>query len=112
MIICVLILPAPLRDKGNAFSEVLGWGLDNYTVPLSADGQEPAPHYGIHAWVEQTFVDMVDAGVMPPGVDYSQADFDAIMAALVSPFRTDMTGHWQDVLGAEGLQVMEVDDGL
>jgi len=112
MISCVLILPATMRDKGNAFSEVMGWGPDNYSVALSPNGQEPATHYGLHAWVEQSFVDMVDAGILPEGVDFPQADFDAIMAALVSSFRTDMTGHWQGVLDAASLQVMEVDDGL
>lgn len=110
MLSCVLILPASLRDKGNALGNAMGWGPDNYSVSLSPNGQEPATHYGLHAWVKQAFVDMVDAGVLPEGVDFPQADFAAIIDALVSSFRPDMTGHWQGVLDEQGLAVMEAGD--
>jgi hypothetical protein len=108
----VLIIPAALRDKANALGAALDMGSNNYSVPLSANGQEPATHYGLHAWAAQSFINMIDAGVMPEGLDYPEADFDAVMAALIVSARDDMTGHFADVLDANGLATMEQDDGL
>ncbi len=68
MLSAVLILPDDQVATGNAVSEAMGWGSPAYTVPLSADGSEPATHYGLHTWGTQAFVDMLDAGVMPDGL--------------------------------------------
>jgi len=104
MLSCVLILPAILRDKGNALGEAMGWGPDNYSVALT-NAAEPT-HYGLHTWGTQSFADLIDAGTMPVGLDYPQADFDAVMAALISSFRADMTGHFDEVCAAHGLAVV------
>jgi hypothetical protein len=106
----VLIIPAPLRDEANALGAALDMGPDNYSVPLSANGQEPATHWGLHGWAQQSFIDMIDAGVMPEGLDYPQADFDAVMAALIVSARDDMTGHFADVLDANGLTAVEMEE--
>ena len=103
MLSCVLILPAATRDKGNALGEAMGWGPNNYSVPLSATGAEPATHYGLHAWVSQGFVELMGAGAMPDGLDFPQADFDAVMGALIKSFREDMTGHFDAVCAERGL---------
>jgi hypothetical protein len=59
----VCIVPADKLELGNRLAEGLGHGPDNYTVPLSADGSEPATHYGCRAAVNEVFVAMVqDAG--------------------------------------------------
>jgi len=104
MLSCVLILPAILRDKGNALGGVMGWGPDNYSVALT-NTTDPT-HYGLHAWVTQSFVDLIDAGTMPVGLDYPQADFDEVMAALISSFRANMTGHFDEVCAAHGLSLV------
>lgn len=59
----VCIIPAASLDLGNRLAEGLGHGPNNYTVALSADGSEPATHYGCRAAVNEVFVAMVqDAG--------------------------------------------------
>ena len=103
MLSCVLILPASLQGKGNALGEAMGWGPDNYSVPLT-DGAG-VTHYGLHAWASPDFRDLIEAGAMPEGLGFPQADFDAVLAALASSFREDIAGHWQDVLAAQGLEV-------
>lgn len=110
---CVLILPAALRDAGNALAEAMGWGSCNYSVPLSADGQEPATHYGLHAWVADTFLSLLEAageGIMPEGLDYPAEDFASVVGALIASFRDDSTGHFADVIEANSLQVIEPED--
>ena len=101
MLSIVLIIPADLHDKANALGEALGHGPNNYSVALT-NSTEPT-HYGLHTWGTQAFVDMLDAGVMPDGLVYPQADFDAVMAALVQSVRADMTGHFAEVCTANGL---------
>ncbi len=39
---CVLLLPLDQVATGNAVGEAMGWGPTSYSVPLSADGSEPA----------------------------------------------------------------------
>ncbi|MEN6546020.1 MAG: hypothetical protein ABFE07_08275 [Armatimonadia bacterium] len=101
MLSCVLILPASLRGKGNALGAAMGWGPDNYSVPLT-DGAG-VTHYGLHAWASPNFRDLIDAGAMPEGLDFPQADFDAVLGALVSSFREDMDGHFSEVCAEQGL---------
>lgn len=100
----VLIIPATLHDKANALGEALGHGPNNYSVPL-ANATEPT-NYGLHTWGTQDFVDMLAAGVMPDGLDYPQADFDEVMAALIKSVRDDMTGHFAEVCATNGLVVV------
>ena len=104
MLSIVLIIPADLRDLANGLGEALGHGPNSYSVALT-NATEPT-HYGLHTWGTQAFVDMLDAGVMPDGLDYPQADFDAVMAALIKSVRDDMTGHFADVCAAHGLVVV------
>ena len=104
MLSIVLIIPADLHDKANALGEALGHGPNNYSVALT-NSTEPT-HYGLHTWGTQAFVDMLDAGVMPDGLVYPQADFDAVMAALVQSVRDDMTRHFAEVCAVNGLVVV------
>jgi hypothetical protein len=113
----VLIIPTDLRDKANELGEKLGYGPNNYSVPLSNSTElteetttKPATHYGLHAWADQSFVDMLETGTMPEGLDFPPADFDAIIAALIVSARDDMTNHFADVLADNNLEIMEIDD--
>jgi hypothetical protein len=103
----VLIIPADLRDDANALGVALGMGPDNYSVPLSADGSEPATYYGLHAWASDDFIAMLDSGELPPDVDFPQDEFDAIMAASIQSVQSDPTGHFNDVIAANGLTIVE-----
>lgn len=97
----VLIIPTSLKPKADALGEALGHGPNSYSVPLSANGSEPATHYGLHTWAKQSFVDMLagaSQGIMPDGLDYPADDFAAAMAALVASVRDDATGHFADVV--------------
>jgi len=51
----VAIVPAAYWDVANQLSSAQGWGPDSYSVPLSADGSEPATHYGLAAPVTEAF---------------------------------------------------------
>jgi hypothetical protein len=113
---CVLILPLDQVATGNAVGEAMGWGPDNYSVPLSADGSEPATHYGLHAWTSDDFQTLIESGVYPPELadaGISEADYDAMLAVLISSFQGDTTGHFDAVCEANGLQMVEPEqDGM
>lgn len=112
MLSVVLIIPADLRDKADQLAELMGWGPNSYSVPLSADGTEPATHYGLHTWAAQSFVDMLtgaQGGVMPPELvdaGYAEADFLAVMGGLIHSVRDSMDEHFADVCGEAGLVVV------
>lgn len=96
----VLIIPAALRAEANALGAALGHGPDSYSVALSADGLEPATHYGLN-FVDPApaFLDMIEQGSPPPDLDFSPGDFAAVMAGLIAE-----TGDFASVTAACGLQ--------
>ena len=110
MLSAVLILPESQVSTGNAVGEAMGWGGPSYSVPLSADGTEPATHYGLHAWVTEEFQALIETGAYPPQVEaagITQADYDAMMAALISSFWDDYVDHFATVCADNGLVVVE-----
>jgi hypothetical protein len=105
----ILILPAAMRDAGNAVAEAMGWGPDNYSVPLSADGSAPATHYGLHAWTDDQFKGWVEGTApLPDGMDAAVP----VIAALIASFRTsgEPRQHFHEVLSANGLaQIVDIE---
>lgn len=108
---CVLIIPVAERDQANALAEAMGWGPNNYSVPLSTAGTDPATHYGLRAGAEDSFEAMLGTaqadGTMPqPLIDagFPADTFAAIVAAVIADFRDDPTGHFDDICAAHGLQ--------
>lgn len=109
MLSCVLILPDDQRATGNTVGEAMGWGPNNFSVALSADGLEPATHWGLHAWVSEAFQEMIETGVYPPEVadaGITKTDYDAMMAVLISSFWPDYTGHFDTIIAENGLTVV------
>ena len=95
----VLILPDAYRDAGNAFGVEKGWGDNNFSVALSADGSEPATHWGCRADVGPSFVEMVEnpdpeSGPLIEGLIHSFND-------ALAPY-----DHWVETLAANNLMVV------
>lgn len=112
MLSCVLILPVNQVATGNAVGEAMGWGPSSYSVPLSADGTDPATHSGLHAWVTEEFQALIETGAYPPQVEaagITQADYDAMMAALISSFWADYVDHFSTVCADNVLVVVTGD---
>jgi hypothetical protein len=106
---CVLILPDDQVATGNAVAEAMGWGPENYSVPLSADGSEPATHYGLHAWVGEAFQQMVETNYYPPELEQagiSQAEYDAMTAVLISSFWDDYVDHFATICAENNLKTV------
>lgn len=108
----VLIVPADLLTEANALGAALGHGPESYTVPIGY----PVTHYGARSRVQVGFMAALAAvGHIPPAdwerlgitqahVDaggavvmsldleahgLTEADRDAVIAALVSDFQTE-----------------------
>lgn len=107
----VMIVPAALRETGEALGVALGWGPGNFSVGLSGDGAAPATHYGLRAAAGEGFPAMLQAaaagdglgqGAVPPGV------IQSLMAALTVDLRPDAAraGHFDDVIAAAGLRMV------
>lgn len=98
----VLIVPDADRDAANAFGESMGWGPNNYSVALSADGAEPATHWGCRADVGQAFLDLM---ANPP------AEAAPILLTLIADFNDGLHPfeHWVSVLEDNNLQVIQAE---
>lgn len=111
----VLILPAALQTAGNALSLALGHGPETYSIPLVTG--EVVTHYGAHAWVQQSFIDTIQAaatGTLPAALgEFDPTDLQAILTSLILSVREggDPQEHWQSVLAANGLAVQQQEIG-
>ena len=111
----VMIVPAALQDTANRLSCALGLDVlpgNTFSVPLSADGSEPATHYGCRTAAKQEFVDILTnagAGHLPDieWVDFSLTveDIAPVLEALIVDVRPaeQASGHFDDVVVANGL---------
>jgi hypothetical protein len=109
MLSCVLILPENQRAVGNTVGEAMGWGPNNYSVPLALSGTI-ITHYGLHAWTEDSFKDLVESGAYMPELaeaGISEAQYQQMLEDLIYSFRVDVDGHFNDVLAANNLNMME-----
>ena len=85
----------------------MGWGPNNYSVPLSSTG---GTYYGLHAWTEDSFKDLIESGTyMPQLADagVSEAQYQQMLAELIYSFRAEMDHHFDDVLAANNLTTVE-----
>ena len=102
----VLIIPVAQHALADQLGEAMGWGPKNYSVALSPTGSEPATHYGLHAWVEQSFVDLLSfaaQGQVPPIPGMTPEATAEVVAALAASIRPGSEGHWSEVLSVLGL---------
>lgn len=100
----VLIIPASHQADGNLVAEQMGWGPNNYSVPLTTDGVNIS-HYGLHTHTGPEFEGWVTGtNPLPQGMEHAQAVIDQ----LIYSFRTDIKNreHFNAVLAANGLQDM------
>lgn len=93
----VLIIPAALRDAANAVGAAMGWGPDNYTMPLSSDN-ETITHYACRTDVGADFIAMLSSPPDIPGVA-------TVLAALIVDLSEDLWGadHANAAFAAAGL---------
>lgn len=107
----VLIVPAAHLDAANRLAELMGWGMNSYSVPLTSTGGG-VTHYGLHTWADDGFLAMLagaGAGIMPPELEaagYPALDFAAVMGGLIVSVRDSMEGHFDAVCENQGLAVL------
>ena len=118
----VLIIPVALLTEVNALGAAIGHGPENYTVPLSSDG-ETITHFSGHTYATEDFFYMAAAAMGGSLPDEDWAEFGLtpqkvgeVMAALFisapgSPMDPEgepyssPRDHFASVLEAKGLQV-------
>lgn len=64
----VIYTTAANLDASNLLAELLGYGPNDFSVPLGDTEDGPVTHYGLHTYATQGFVDMLtDAtkGILP-----------------------------------------------
>lgn len=97
----VLIVPAAHQAAANAVAEAMGWGPNNYSVPLVTG--EVVTHYGLHTQSSEQFEGWVKGTTpLPEGMESAQAVIDVLTAS----FSATLNGraHFDAVLDANGLE--------
>lgn len=93
----VMIAPAEVVSDANALCLDLGWGSDNFLIPLSADGAEPVTHFGLRASESPDFAAALSAAL--------EADV-SLSGLLDVDIRedTERAMHFEKFTGDVGLQ--------
>lgn len=85
----VLIVPAALKDAANAMGQAIGWTGDNLTVALSASGNEPATHFGCHAWAQDIAVAWLTGTPIPESMGVDQSQVNGLLSQIVASVDAD-----------------------
>ena len=80
-----LIIPADILDASNRLSAIIDpdtGGAETFTIGFSADGSEPASHYGTQSMVAPQYVQLLQLG--------DPAYVQAALEALATEYGRDM----------------------
>lgn len=113
----VLLIPAAVQAQADQLAAGLGHGPDNFSVPLSANGSEPATWYGCRAQTQQSFIDMLTAaegGTLPVINGMTPQEVGAVLVQLQADVSTSEDGytHFERVIGEKNLVRVEAEQGL
>lgn len=118
------ILPAAMRDDGDRMSWALGYqpdpatGVRTFVAPLSADGGEPATHYGFNSQASvQAFVDMLQAakaGELAPVAWEDYGLTESRVRELMEAMDVEVSGRdtrpWDALLERLGLMTVRTEE--
>ena len=93
----------------------LGMNLDppidgGLSVPLSADGLDPATHWGAHAWASPEFVAIMTGHITPEIPGITPEEIAGVLSQITVSVDAEglmMRAHFDHVLIDRGLQVVE-----
>lgn len=107
-----IICPDSHRATLNALGEAMGYGPDNWNVPLSSGGRAPATHWGTAMWEQpgSTLHGLrlaVQAGQIPPGLE----PYDAALRSLLFRLGAPASENWRAALHSAGLAQILEDEG-
>lgn len=120
----VMIVPAHLQEVANWLSCALGHDVlpgNTFSVPLSADGSEPATHFGCRTAAKQEFVGILTSAGQGDLPEIEWADFGltiediaTVLAGLIVDVRSasEVAGHFDEVLVANGLALVAPGESL
>ena len=113
----VLLIPAAVQAAANQVAEGLGHGPNNFSVPLSSDGSEPATRYGCRTQAQQSFIDLLTAvggGELPTIEGMSPKEVAEVLMQLQADVSTSEDGytHFERVIGEKNLVRVEAEQGL
>jgi hypothetical protein len=106
----VMICPAAAMAQVNALGAALGHSENEFGVPLSPTGEEPATHYGLHTWAtEETALAWTEAETVG---ELTPEQTTAVRSMLIISPSEEMTGsdHFASVLVDNGLVRVESND--
>ena len=102
----VFLIPAALRDDGNAMAEAMGWGSPVFVQPLSSDEKEPIEYWGF-PWLNPSD-DVIDFFAKPSG---KFADVASQVKTYTSK-GDDVAGYWKSTLSRRKLSVVNLEDAI
>ena len=111
----VMMVPAAIQALANQLAAGLDHGPSNFSVALSANGSEPATHYGCRAQTQQSFIDLLTAaggGTLPEIEGMTPIEVGTVLMQLLADVSTTEDGysHFNRVIEANGLQRVVVEE--
>lgn len=114
----VLLIPAASQTAANQVAAGIGHGPNNFSVPLSANGAEPATWYGCRTQAQQSFIDMLTAageGTLPEIEGMTPQEVGAVLVQMQADVSTNEDGytHFERVIAEKNLaRVAVAEQGL
>jgi len=109
----VVVASEQMRDTCIAMAAALGYAA-GLSVPLSATGEAPATHYGLHTWAGPEFTAIMTGQVTPEIDGYTAQNIADLLAAITvsvdPPSGATKRTHFNEVIADLGLTVIQPED--
>lgn len=100
----VILCPAEHRDAVEAAGVQLGHSGNEYTVPVSPTGEEPATHYGLRAAATAETVHLWTEAEDVPGLDAGQVEWLRETLIIDASLKMSNAEHFDTVCAENGLK--------
>lgn len=110
VVICPEISKADVLALGMMLDPPVDGGL---SVPLSADGSEPATHWGAHAWATPEFVAIMTGQVVPEIEGVTPEQIAGVLSQItvsVDANGLSMRAHFDYVITEHDLKIVEIEE--
>ena len=97
----VIVVPSVIREQCNIIAEIMGWGSNSFSVPLTSDGVN-ITHYGLRSECDNTFVGWLRGELELPNIISRNPKIKMVLNTIIVDVSPDKLNPQRGVLwGAE-----------
>lgn len=93
----VIIVPQIIRDECNMIAEIMGWGPDSFSVPLTKSGNA-IEYYGLRSECDDTFIGWLRGEEELPPITARNPNISMVLKSIILSVYPDKQDPYKPLL--------------